>query len=105
MNPLWTLLPPLAVIPFIVFFGEKQKNLRELSIIVAGLLLLFLNNKVYQGLMRGESLESGSFEMMSGLELKLSAEPLGNLFALLASFLWVITTVYSIGYMLSLIHI
>lgn len=99
MNPLWTLLPPLAVIPFIVFFGEKQKNLRELSIIVAGLLLLFLNNKVYQGLMRGESLESGSFEMMSGLELKLSAEPLGNLFALLASFLWVITTVYSIGYM------
>jgi len=99
VNPLWTLLPPLAVIPFILFFGEKRRNLRELSIIVAGLFLLFLNNNIYKGLMRGDSQVSGSFEIMSGLELKLSAEPLGNLFALLASFLWIITTVYSIGYM------
>ena len=99
MNPLWTLLPPLLVIPFIVYFGERRRNLRELSIVIAGLVLLFLNNRIYQDLMRGESTESGSFDMMGGLVLKLSAEPIGNLFALLASFLWVITTVYSIGYM------
>ena len=99
MNPLWTLLPPLLVIPFIVYFGERRRNLRELSIVIAGLVLLFLNNRIYQDLMRGESAESGSFDMMGGLVLKLSAEPIGNLFALLASFLWVITTVYSIGYM------
>jgi len=99
MNPLWTLLPPLLVIPFIVFFGERRRNLRELSIVVAGLILLALNNRIYRDVMRGEAAESGSFDMMGGLVLKLSAEPIGNLFALLASFLWVITTVYSIGYM------
>ena len=99
MNPLWTLLPPLLVIPFIIYFGERRRNLRELSIVIAGLLLLFLNNRIYQDLMRGDTAESGSFDMMGGLVLKLSAEPIGNLFALLASFLWVITTIYSVGYM------
>jgi len=99
MNPLWTLLPPLAVIPFILYFGERRKNLREISIIVAGLVLLFLNDRVYQSVIRGEGPISGSFDMLPGLALRLSAEPLGVMFGLLASFLWVITTVYSIGYM------
>ncbi len=99
MNPLWTLLPPLAVIPFIIFFGEKRKNLRELSIVIAGIVLLLLNNNIYTSLMNGVSSRSGEIDMMAGLTLALSAEPIGNLFALLASFLWIITTIYSIGYM------
>lgn len=101
MNPLWTLLPPLAVIPFILFFGERRKNLREASIVIAGMLLLLINNHIYTDVLQGESPESGSLSMMGDLSLKLSAEPIGNLFALLASFLWVITTVYSVGYMRS----
>ncbi len=101
MNPLWTLLPPLAVIPFIVFFGERRRNLREVSIIIAGLFLLLINNRIYTDVVKGETPESGSFAMMGDLSLKLSAEPIGTLFGLLASFLWIITTVYSIGYMRS----
>jgi len=99
VNPLWTLLPPLAVIPFIIFFGEKRRNLRELSIVVAGIILLMLNNGIYSDLLNGVAGKSGAFDMMGGLTLALSAEPLGNLFALLASFLWIVTTIYSIGYM------
>ena len=38
-------------------------------------------------------------EPLPGLALALSPEPLGMLFALVASFLWPVTTVYSIGYM------
>ncbi|PID62249.1 MAG: cation:proton antiporter [Gammaproteobacteria bacterium] len=99
MNPLWTLLPPLAVIPCILFFGEKRRNLREASIIVAGLWLLCLNNGLYHEVLRGGQAVSGELPMLAGFSLKLSAEPIGVLFALLASFLWVVTTVYSIGYM------
>jgi multicomponent Na+:H+ antiporter subunit D len=99
MNPLWTLLPPLAVIPFIIFFGEKRKNLREGSIIVAGLLLLLINNLIYSDLMAGNTPQSGEFALLANYSLKLSAEPMGVMFGLLASFLWVVTTVYSIGYM------
>jgi multicomponent Na+:H+ antiporter subunit D len=38
-------------------------------------------------------------EMMPGLSLALAIEPLGCMFALIASFLWLVTTIYSIGYM------
>ena len=39
------------------------------------------------------------FEFSPGLAFAFEVEPLGMLFALLASFLWVITTIYTIGYL------
>ena len=39
------------------------------------------------------------FELLPGLRLAFSLEPLGMLFALLASGLWVVTSIYAIGYM------
>ncbi|MBI06924.1 MAG: cation:proton antiporter [Rhodospirillaceae bacterium] len=39
------------------------------------------------------------FEFAPGLPFAFEVEPLGMLFALLASFLWVITTIYTIGYL------
>ena len=99
MNPLWTLVPPLAVIPFILYFGEARKNLREASIIIAGLVLLLLNSLIYSDVTAGIPVQSGEFAMLADFSLKLSAEPMGVIFGVLASFLWVVTTVYSIGYM------
>jgi len=99
MNPLWTLLPPLAVIPFILYFGEAKKNLREASIVVAGIVLLILNWRIYNDLISTEAGQSGSFPILADYSLKLSVEPMGVMFALLASFLWIVTTIYSIGYM------
>lgn len=99
MNPLIAVLVPLAVIPFILFFGERRRNLRELSIIVAGFVLLIVNNGIYRDVVAGRTAESGEFPLLGSFGLKLAAEPMGVTFALLASFLWVVTTVYSIGYM------
>ena len=99
MNPLFTLLPPLLVIPLIIGFGEKRRNLRELSILIAGVILLLLNIHLYQSFMDGNGVNSGVIHLSEGLDLSLSAEPLGILFGLLASFLWIVTTLYSIGYM------
>ncbi|GAF95841.1 unnamed protein product, partial [marine sediment metagenome] len=39
------------------------------------------------------------FDVMPGLAIALEVEPLGMLFALVASGLWIVTTCYSIGYM------
>ena len=99
MNPLWTLLPPLLVIPFIIGFGEKHRNLREGAIITAGIWLLYLNNQIYNDFTAGNSISSAELPLLADFSLKLSVEPMGLIFALLASFLWVVTTVYSIGYM------
>ncbi len=103
MNPLIALLPPLLVIPFIILFGEKRRNLRELSIFIAGGALLIINVIIYRdftaGIATGNTPASDALVFFQGLTLKLSAEPIGILFALLASFLWIVTTLYSIGYM------
>ena len=98
-NPLWTVLIPLLAIPFIIFFGERRNNAREACIFIAGGLLLLLNIALYQQFMAGQSLQSASYSLFDGIDLYLKAEPLGVLFALLASFLWIVTTLYSIGYM------
>ena len=99
VNPLWTLLPPLAVIPFIIGFGEARRNYREGAIIVAGMVLLLLNSQIHDGLMSGQEMVSGEIHLTDRFSLRLRAEPMGIVFSLLASFLWVVTTVYSIGYM------
>ncbi len=99
MNPLWTLVPPLLVIPFIIFFGERRRNLREASIIIAGIVLLGINDRIYSDVVSGTVASSGEIKLLSNFSLKLSAEPMGVMFGVLASFLWVVTTIYSIGYM------
>ena len=98
-NPILTLLPPLLAIPFILLFGEKQKNLREGAIIFAGLLLLAINLPLLNACLNGASPSTSAHIIFGNLSLQLTTEPLGALFGVLASFLWIITTVYSIGYM------
>jgi len=99
MNPLWTLVPPLLVIPFILLFGERRRNLREGAIVIAGLWLLAINDRIYSAVKSGQIVESGELHLLAEYSLRLSAEPMGVMFGLLASFLWVVTTVYSVGYM------
>lgn len=99
MNPLWTLLPPLLVVPFIIAFGERRRNWREGAILVAGVCLFIINLIIWQATLAGEVQVSGEIAILSQFSLKLVVEPMGVIFGLLASFLWIVTTVYSIGYM------
>ncbi len=98
-NPAVTLLPPLLVLPLILYYRERYRNFREGVIIAAGVLLFIINLLIYREVMAGGAPVSGEMQLLLGFSLKLSAEPMGVLFGLLASFLWVVTTIYSIGYM------
>jgi multicomponent Na+:H+ antiporter subunit D len=74
-------------------------NLRE-SITLVTATALFgvvaaLAPAVLDGVRPGLSL----FEVVPGISLAFSVDPLGMLFALVASLLWLVTSVYSIGYM------
>lgn len=99
INPVVALLPPLLVLPLIFYYREANRNWREGVIIAAGVVLFGVNLSIYRDVMAGGSPVSGELPLLAGYALKLSAEPMGVLFGLLASFLWVVTTVYSIGYM------
>ena len=74
-------------------------NLREaVTLVTAGMLLLVVI-AIATPVMDGIRPEASGFEIVPGIAFALQAEPLGLLFALVASSLWIVTSVYSIGYM------
>ncbi len=93
-----SIILPLLATPGIVATGHKP-NLRESVTIGTSLVLLYLVFNLYLGLKQGASVSAHWGELLPGLKISFHIEPLGMLFALIASFLWIITTVYSIGYM------
>ena len=99
MLQLSILLPLLATVG-IVAVGSRP-NLREAVTIGTSLVLFYFVIKLYRGLEQGEVITVQWWQLVPGLQLSFTIEPLGMLFALVASFLWIITTVYSIGYMRS----
>lgn len=77
----------------------RWPNLREGVTLTsaAGLLLAVL--AVFSHLEAGRRPALVLVETLPGLPIALEVEPLGMLFALVASFLWIVTSLYAIGYM------
>ena len=100
-----TMLQLCIILPMIATVGivatGRNPNLREGVTISASLLVLYYVTRLYHGLQRGEVISVQWWQPLPGLQLSFTIEPLGMIFALIASFLWLITTVYSIGYMRS----
>ena len=99
MLQLSILLPLLATVGIVA--AGRMPNLREAVTIVTSLVLFYFVIKLYHGLEQGEVITVQWWQLVPGLQLSFAIEPLGMLFALVASFLWIITTIYSIGYMRS----
>ena len=99
MLQLSIILPLLAVAGIVA--TRRNANLREAVTIGTSLVVLYFMTHLYQGIKAGESINVHWWELLPGLQISFNIEPLGMLFALIASFLWLITTVYAIGYMRS----
>ncbi|SFD42708.1 monovalent cation/H+ antiporter subunit D family protein [Pseudoalteromonas denitrificans] len=93
------------IIPFLATFSivasRRYPNLRESVTLSTCIVLIFLVVTLYQGLSSGKSISAYWWELLPGLTISFDIEPLGMLFALVASFLWLVTTCYAIGYMRS----
>jgi multicomponent Na+:H+ antiporter subunit D len=104
MSPEMTLLACVALpllAPALITALHRWPNPREaVTLLTSGglfLLVLSLHHTVLQGTRPAINIA----EPLPGLKIGFEIEPLGMLFALLASFLWLVTSVYSIGYMRS----
>lgn len=93
------LLPLVAVIK-IATLRERFRNLREAAILTISTLTFGVVLYIYQTYSLGDaSVSLTLFEIMPSLTIALHAEALGLIFALVASSLWIVATIYSIGYM------
>ncbi|MCF6216327.1 MAG: monovalent cation/H+ antiporter subunit D family protein [Emcibacter sp.] len=97
MLQLCIILPLLAAVGIAV--TGRNPNLREGISLTTSLVVFYLVIELYLGLKGGEIIAVQWWEIIPGLGFSFTIEPLGMIFALIASFLWLITTVYSIGYM------
>ncbi|MCG8543627.1 MAG: monovalent cation/H+ antiporter subunit D family protein, partial [Alphaproteobacteria bacterium] len=91
------LIPMIGTV--LILMSEGRPNQRELVTLVTAVCLfavvLALLPEVYAGGRPAVDL----FQMVPGLEIRLELEPLGMMFACIASGLWIVNSVYSIGYM------
>jgi multicomponent Na+:H+ antiporter subunit D len=91
------LLPVFATIGIVAF--RRHQNLREAVSIFTSLFVFYSVVSIYLGLQSGEIISVHWLQILPGLSVSFTVEPLGMIFALIASFLWLVTIIYSIGYM------
>ncbi len=104
MNPEATLLAsiflPLGATALIAAF-HRRPNLREAVTLGTALCLFLLNVRLLGAVLQGQRPAAVLIETLPGLSFAFEVEPLGMLFALVASGLWIVNSLYSIGYMRS----
>lgn len=89
---------PLAGAALILLFGRRP-NLREAATLATGVALFAAVVSLTGPVIAGARPALGLVEVFPGLSIAFELEPLGALFALVASGLWIVTSCYSIGYM------
>ena len=100
-------LPLLAVLAsalaaLLIILSSRWPNLREGWSVLAALVKLGLVASMLPAVLDGRVPETELFELSPGIAIVLRADAAGMIFALLASLLWVLASVYSIGYMRAL---
>ncbi|MBW2654128.1 MAG: monovalent cation/H+ antiporter subunit D family protein, partial [Deltaproteobacteria bacterium] len=98
IKPLLAVLASLLVIPVLISSSNKP-NVRESWIFIAGTIKLVLILSMLPIILDGKQIALTLFEVAPGAAIAFRVDGLGMLFAIVASSLYIVTSVYSIGYM------
>jgi multicomponent Na+:H+ antiporter subunit D len=104
MSPEMTVLACVALpllAPALITVLHRWPNPREAVTLLTSAGLFLLVYSLHDAVLNGARPAIDLVEPLPGLKIGFEVEPLGMLFALLASFLWMVTSVYSIGYLRS----
>jgi multicomponent Na+:H+ antiporter subunit D len=96
--PLWMVLTSLVTALLIFMLGEARQRLRTTLNLLAAVLKLGLIAVMLVAVQTGATFEF-RWPLLPGLDFVLKADALTLLFATLSASLWLLTTVYAIGYM------
>lgn len=91
------LIPALAMFTNLIL--RDQPNLRDGVTLTAAILTFISVLTILANEGNGTTEQLRLFEVLPGLDLAFNVEPLGLMFAIIASGLWIITHLYGIGYM------
>ncbi|MDH3233273.1 MAG: monovalent cation/H+ antiporter subunit D family protein [Alphaproteobacteria bacterium] len=99
-----TLLLSLALtIPLagavLIAMSDRKPNQRETVTLVTAVALFSVVVALTTRVLAGERPYLELLDILPGIAMAFRIEPLGMMFALIASFLWIVNSIYSIGYM------
>jgi multicomponent Na+:H+ antiporter subunit D len=83
----------------LIAITNRHANLRETCTLLSSVCLIFVVYSLLEKVLNGEQPQLHLLEFFPSLAIHFKIEPLGMLFACIASFLWLINSIYSIGYM------
>ena len=98
IKPLLAVLVSLLVIPALISSSDKP-NARESWTFLAGIIKFLIVLSMLPVILQGKQIGLTLFEIVPGADIAFRVDGLGMLFALVASSLYIITSIYSIGYM------
>jgi len=91
------LVPALACL--VCVFVRKSDNLRDGGTSLLTVVLLLVVVAILMRYNAGETFDLELISFQPGLSIAFNVEPLGLVFALVASSLWILTHIYGVGYM------
>jgi multicomponent Na+:H+ antiporter subunit D len=98
IRPLLAVLVTLVAGLLILFTGERNRNLREFWTILASVVKFSIVLSMVPLVLGGRMLEYTIIQLTPGVALQFRVDQFGLFFGVLASALWIATSVYSIGY-------
>lgn len=97
IKPFLAVLVSLFAVPVIIL--SRTPNVREGWTFVAAITKFLIVSSMVPMILGGAEIVYTVAEVIPGVEIKLRVDALGMLFALVSSSLWIITSMYSVGYM------
>jgi len=101
VQPLLALLCPALGSTLILIYG-KRPNVRETWTLLASLFQFLIVLSMVPTILDGKRIVCHLFTMFPGIDFGFHVDAFGLLFALTASSLWILVSIYSIGYMRAL---
>ncbi|MBF0229528.1 MAG: monovalent cation/H+ antiporter subunit D family protein [Desulfamplus sp.] len=100
IKPVFAVLISLLAIPGII--SSRTQNIRETWTLVAAGIKLLIILSMLPLILDGKVVSFTLFQVFPDIGISFRVDAFGMLFALVASSLWIVTSIYSIGYMRSL---
>jgi len=100
-RPLLAILCPAIASIFIVLSG-KRPNIRESWTMLAAIIQFLFVISMVPTILAGNIIKCTFFTMLPGVDVGFVVDSFGLIFAITSSFLWILVSLYSIGYMRSL---
>jgi len=101
-TPAIALCISLTAAILIAIFGNRVRYVNEGVTMGAALIKCVLIFSMYQAIIDGWALQWAPVTLLPGVPFSLTVDMFGIYFAFLSSFLWIVTSLFSIGYMRSL---